>query len=262
MFHSLYKKTTFGFLFTTSLVALAGCQTAQAPAAAPVPLVEEAPVKAETTVPVDTTLEQRVSVLEGKMRRAEPTLKKVDLIENHFQALSLELKMLSAEPSPPASASVSPEAVIKAKPTAQIKNEAPAKKADVKKAAPKPEPVKSQPAVSSSELAITSMRIGAKDKKVMRLVMDATRAAEMRYDLDNGERLLVIELPKAEWKAVKPVVPKGSELIQSVEANASESGSRIVIQLKGKAKIVATGRLNPSGDLGHRVYLDIAPSAE
>ncbi|MEK7801938.1 MAG: hypothetical protein AAB276_05740, partial [Pseudomonadota bacterium] len=182
----------------------------------------------------------------------------IDAIDMHFQALTLELKMISDSHENPVSQIV-PDVAVKSPVVAAIPKmdskavlkkeiphkDVPAKKIDVKES-------------NSGILAISSMRVGHQGQNI-RIVLDATKSAEMHYDLDNNEGLLVIDLPKAAWSAGKPVLPKNMKFVQSVDVKTDDAGSHVILQISEKAKVVATGRLNPSGDLGHRVYLDIAP---
>jgi hypothetical protein len=84
----------YRFHFSASLLplsvvvlTLSACQTA--------PVAQQQPPSDVTPPIVDDGayrgLESRVQTLEGQMRVAQPTLRKVDAIENHFKALSLEL---------------------------------------------------------------------------------------------------------------------------------------------------------------------------
>lgn len=263
MSFSLNHSLRYGLLCGVSLL-VAGCQSAPPTSAAngqPVPLtkVEQAEVPAtEVAAPaaVDEGLETRVATLEGKMaQEVEPRLKKIDVIENHFQALSLELKTIAATS---AVAVAESEAVTEKVP-------APAPKAETVKPTPKPvakqkPAVKPAPAAKAEGLKVKTLRFGAQENGKVRIVLDATAAAAMNYDLDNAEGILLIDLPKAGWMAGEPVVPKSSALLKNAHVKTDESGSHLIIELAGKAKVLATGRLTPSGSYGHRVYLDVAPT--
>lgn len=217
----------------------------------PVPAVEQEKTmidKAYAAIPPQT-IEERVGALETKMRDAEPRLKKIDAIDMHFQALSLELKMMGESPDV---AVKSPAVAVVPKMDSKVvlKKEIPHKDVPVQKIDRKN--------TNSSVLSISSMRVGHQGKNI-RIVLDATKSAEMHYDLDNAEGLLVIDLPKAAWSAGKPILPKNMKLVQSVDVKTDDAGSHVILQIAEKAKVIATGRLNPSGALGHRVYLDLAP---
>lgn len=247
---------------SVTVLALAGCQTAPQQ---PVDLVH--PPVAETADYAG--LEGRVRTLEGQMKSAQPTLKKVEVMETHFKALSLELDRISKTydtPAPenaPVAAAVVPveKEVIHTEPK-KVEKIAPKpvakktemKKPDVKKAEAKKE------IVPAGELAVTSVRIGDQTKGMTRIVLDTTKAAELHYDLDNGEGLLVIDIPSAQWKTTESEALKKSPMVKSFHASQDDSGAHLVVDLKQAAKVVATARLKPSGASGHRVYVDVAPA--
>ncbi len=252
-----YRFHTSASLLTLALVSLmlSSCQTA--------------PVATDTAPPVNTTppivddgqyrgLEQRVETLEGQMKAAEPTLKKVDAIESHFKALSFELDKISenykttvmpapvmAEPIPPM---IQKQTLVQA-PLAEPKKPE-VKKADVKKEIPKAPDV----------FAVTSVRIGEQSKTVTRIVLDTTNIAEIHYDLDNTEGLLVVDVPKAKWATTPAQTFTKSPMVKSFKAMSDDSGAHFVADLKQKAKVIATARLAPSGTSGHRIYIDITPA--
>lgn len=241
----------FSLSLLVALLSLAGCQST--------PIKDETAVTAPPTIPVteeaslDTTLENRVLNLENQMKAAQPTLKKVEAMETHFKALSFELdkieetyNMVDTNASTMKSVPMATESV-KPEPKKSI-SDLSEKPVEIKKSIP-----------VSSEFSVTSVRIGEQGKNITRIVLDTTNSAEINYDLDNVEGLLVIEIPKAKWSTTKSQVFQKSPMIKSFQASADEKGSRFVADLKQKAKVVATARLKPSGASGHRVYIDITP---
>lgn len=236
-------------VLSVAVLSLAACQAAPA-AQQPVELVH--PPVAEGAAGY-AGLEKRVSVLEGQMKDAQPTLKKVEVMETHFKALSLEMGRIAQTYEVPAAAVESiPAPVV-----------APASVPTVKKAEPKKVEVKSSPkkdAVPAGVLAVTSVRIGEQPKEITRIVLDTTKPAEIHYDLDNGEGLLVIDVPTAKWSATESQTLKKSPMVKSFHASQDDTGAHLVLDLKQTAKVIATARLTPSGASGNRVYVDIAPA--
>jgi hypothetical protein len=107
---------------------------------------------------------------------------------------------------------------------------------------------------------VTSVRVGEQGKDITRIVLDTTKAAEIHYDLDNTEGLLVIDIPKAKWSTTESQNYPKSPMVKSFKATSDGSGAHFVTDLKQKAKVIATARLAPSGTSGNRVYIDIAPA--
>lgn len=252
MAHSIRSSASLLSL-SAALLSLTACQSAPAPTAPPAPVVP--PIIDQSTYP---GLEQRVQNLETQMRDAQPTLKKVNAIENHFKALSLELDDISKNyKMTEVQANVAaPVPVVEEKKEVAPPKEV--KKPEAKKVEPKKEQAKA-PAVASNEFAVTSVRVGEQSKDVTRIVLDTTQAAEIHYDLDNTEGLLVIDIPKAQWKTTEAHTIAKSSMVKSFKGMSDDTGAHFVTDLKQKAKVIATARLAPSGSSGHRVYIDIAP---
>lgn len=256
------SSSAFSMVVSLAALTLGGC--ASSAEEKPVELVRP-PVEGE--VAAYTQLERRVGALEGQMREAQPTLKKVEAMEIHFKALSLELDKIAKEYPETSDAEVVAVApvereTLKKKPVVQKeepKVEALKVHEDVK-VQEEPKAEKKAEASNSNELAVTSVRIGEQGKETTRIVLDTTKSAELRYDLDNGEGLLVIDVPNAKWSATDSSVLKKSPMVKSFHASSDEAGSHLVIELKQTAKVTATARLTPSGASGHRVYVDVAPA--
>ncbi len=235
-----FSSSVSAFALSVMVLTMAGCQSAPSSSSAPA---------------TPSELEGRVAALEGQMKAAQPTLKKVEVMETHFRALSSELDKIAASYETPVVA-----APVAAEPVADVQKEAVVEKpAVLKKETPKVKEKKA--AVVSDKLSVTSVRIGDQPKDITRIVLDTTKSAEIHYDLDNGENLLVIDIPKSEWATTESMDFKKSPMVKSFHASHDETGAHLVINLKQTAKVVATARLKPSGDSGNRVYVDIAPAS-
>jgi hypothetical protein len=207
---------------------------------------------------LNTDLETRVITLENQMKIAQPTLKKVEAMETHFKALSFELdKIAETYNIVDEKSSVMKSIPMSAQPVTIQPEAAPVNAQAVEPVEKKTPEIKK--ASTPAEFSVTSVRIGEQGKDITRIVLDTTNPAEINYDLDNVEGLLVIEIPKAKWSTTKSQVFQKSPMIKSFQALEDEKGSRFVADLKQKSKVVATARLNPSGKSGHRVYIDITP---
>lgn len=200
-------------------------------------------------------LESDVAGLQTDMTRAKPQLAKIDSMERHFRQLSLELDRIDntygVAPMPAA------KPVLSAPKPAE-------------KIAPKSKPVEAKPLPPVSEkkatpakaakgpLKVQQVRVGEQAGGKTRIVLDTTAPAKISYDIDNGEKILLIEVPDASWGAQQAQTLRNAGLVSSYKAESDASGSRLIVQLKGPAQIVGTSRLDPSKDAGHRVFLDLA----
>ena len=90
-----------------------------------------------------------------------------------------------------------------------------------------------------------------------RIVLDVSAKANFHADLDNDEHLLVIELPDSGWDAAKAAPSLDSPLVKSwnVEAMDGGKGSRLILQLKGPARIA--GQVTMPGS-PFKVVIDLA----
>ncbi len=235
-------------------------------------------------------LEERVLALEKNMigvqsevANSRPLLRKVDAMERNFKALSLELDRIDRDYaiSPLVGSKEKPEqkAEMPLKTNSPVSSTLPAKKSvepvlpdhaaaikrtHVPKPVFRPLPTKSESAPVSTKpdshkLTVRNMRVGEKNGGVTRIVLDTNSPARHNYDLDNNEKILVIEVPDAGWAAQKSASLTQSPLVASYKAESDKTGSRLVLQLKKEATVLSTARLAAGKGSGDRVYLDIAP---
>jgi hypothetical protein len=202
-------------------------------------------------------LESDVADLQTDMTRAKPQLAKIDSMERHFRQLSLELDRIDT------TYGVAPTKAAKPVPLVPQKEQ---------RAAPKPQPVEAKPLPPVSEkkaapapakaasgpLKVQQVRVGEQAGGKTRIVLDTTSPAKISYDIDNGEKILLVEVPNAAWAAQQSQTLKNGGLVSSYKAQSDASGSRLIVQLKGPAQVVSTSRLDPTKDAGHRVFLDLA----
>ncbi len=264
-------------MLSTAALALAGCAadkpvTTTQVAAGAVPVE---PVLAAATTPLsDAALAERVGRLEQNMggiesdvanlqaevTEARPRLAKVETMERHFRQLSLELDRINQtydvaasahEPVVAPQVKPVPKAIPKPVPAPVVKA---APKAEPVKAAPKP---KAEPAAKAGALKVNQVRIGEQPSGKTRIVLDSNQPAKINYDIDNGEKILVIEVPGAAWDAQQSATLKNSPLVSSYKAESDAAGSRVILQLKADAQVLGTSRLGPAKGAGHRVFLDL-----
>ena len=127
-----------------------------------------------------------------------------------------------------------------------------------------PSPVRLQPASYTPPTlnvsSIKGVRFGSHEGGKSRMVIDVSSAPAFTYDIDNNEKILMIEIPGTVWNA-GPVTKliQDNPLIQSLAASPDgQGGTRVVLQLAAPAKILWSQAIPPSGTQGHRIVLDIA----
>lgn len=119
-------------------------------------------------------------------------------------------------------------------------------------------PAASAPAVKL-DTSVTAVRIGEHANKT-RVVFDLSSATKptFTYDLDNGEKLLLVDMPSAAW-AGKDQGKPNSPLIAGWNAQKTPNGgAAVAIQLKKDARVLSTEFLKAEGKDPARLVMDIA----
>ena len=117
-----------------------------------------------------------------------------------------------------------------------------------------------QAPASGGSNAVTGVRIGEHGSKT-RLVfdLDGKTKPAFKYDLDNGEHLLLVEMPSSSWTGKSSGKPQ-SPLVAGWTASAgADGGSTVAIQLKKDARVLSTEFLKAEGKDPARLVVDIAP---
>ncbi len=127
------------------------------------------------------------------------------------------------------------------------------KKTPAKATAPKFTPNTSGPTT------ITGLRIGVHKDKV-RIVMDVTRKTLYSADLDNGENLLIVELPDAGWSAAAQKSFGKTPLLKSYRIDPFNDGKGhiLVLELKGSSSIIKQMQIPALTGGGQRIFIDLA----
>lgn len=124
---------------------------------------------------------------------------------------------------------------------------------------PATEPIAKAEAVPAGATSVRGVRIGEHGSKT-RIVLDLAGASkpDFKYDIDNAEKLLLVELAGTAWSGAATGAPK-SPLIQSWAAQGTPSGgAALAVQLKKGARILSSEYLKPEGSSPARIVLDIA----
>lgn len=122
---------------------------------------------------------------------------------------------------------------------------------------PAPAPAASATPVVAGE-GVSALRFGVDGDKT-RIVFDVGAPVTYKKDLDNGENLLVIELPNLSWKAATAGTPPASALVQSWSAQPMDGGgTRVVMILKKPVTVSYEATLKPeTSSPHHRLVLDL-----
>lgn len=158
-----------------------------------------------------------------------------------------------AAQSPPLPAALTPPAT----PPPEIAA-APPPPAVVPSAAPKQEASGGRPVSAGAAGAqVRALRIGEHEDKT-RLVFDVAGPVSYRYDIDNGEKIMIVELPGAGWAGQTQWTSAKAPLLASYTVTPSDGGgSRVVIQLKQAASAVYETTIAGGPGEAFRIVIDL-----
>lgn len=121
------------------------------------------------------------------------------------------------------------------------------------------EPIVEQPAVKAANgnTAVQAFRLGEHPGKV-RIVLDISGKTAFTADLDNSEKILVVELPQAAWNAKAQESFSGNPVIDSYKTESmGKTGTRVIIKLKGKTSIAYKSAMGDTATGGSKVVIDL-----
>lgn len=193
----------------------------------------------------------------GEAAAAVPPIEETALLEAEaVQPTSVPLPPIPADAAP-AQATDMPAPLTPPVPQAAPQASAPpVAPVPVPAPAPAPTPAAS-PAAKTAAAAVTAIRIGQHPGKV-RIVLDLKGKSSYTADLDNAEKILVVELPEASWSAAAQQNFGGNPVIASYTTEAmSDGGTRLIIQVKSSTSIVYQGVMGAEGGADNRVIIDL-----
>tara|TARA_R110002124_G_scaffold64985_2_gene177936 strand:+ start:753932 stop:754918 length:987 start_codon:yes stop_codon:yes gene_type:complete len=222
------------------------------------------------------SMEQQIAVMRQDMEHIAPLLGRLSVMEQSMRDLSTALNNAysatpqsahSAMPSqqnaqmpsynngaaPMATNSLPSSASLMPMNDQQNTHLAPAN------AAPKPyiPPVAKAQPKAVTIASVNNIRFG-EYKGQDRVVLDLTAPANFRYDLDNNEKLLIIDLPSASWSTqmAKKITSSGAIAAYNAQPGAN-GGTQLIFSLKKNARVSQARALPPNGQYGHRIFIDI-----
>jgi hypothetical protein len=111
---------------------------------------------------------------------------------------------------------------------------------------------------SPSGVAVQNIRLGDHPGKT-RLVMDLSGTSSFKAQIDNTEKILVVDLATASW-GLESQKTLNSKIISGFKAQPSaQGGTTVAFELRNPVKITASEAL-PGGDgQSNRIYIDLSP---
>jgi len=199
-------------------------------------------------------LEQQVAELQKEVAANRPKIAKIDVMEQRFKDLSLGLDRIDATYNmKPAPVVAPPVVALPPVPAKPVEMSAPVKAPE--KTAPKAEAPKRE-AMPGGKV-VKDLRIGEK-AGISRLVLDLGQPVKITYDIDNDEKILVIDIPGFKWDPARSRSFEKSPLIASYQVESDDKGSHLVVQLKKPSKIASYSSIQAVSGKMPRAVLDIA----
>jgi hypothetical protein len=223
----------------SAVAAKATTVPAPAPAAIKTVTTTETPSGTIEVVEEETVPATGVIPPAGSVSRAEPVKTVTDATTTVTTS-----SVVANESAPPLSS-------IQSRPTAEEARAEAARQTQT--AAP-------APAAAGHGNSVTGVRIGEHGSKT-RLVFDLqgkTKPA-FKYDLDNAEKLLLVDMAATGWTGGTAGRPKSPLIDSWTVTEGNEGGSSVAIQLKKSARVISTQFLGAEGKDPARLVVDIAP---
>jgi hypothetical protein len=215
-------------------------------------------------------LESAVIAMQEDMKTLAPSMQRMAVIEQDLEALVGQLEaVLQEEGAQPSTSSYSAPTPYNAPQTQStdgpvslqaMQDADPMALAEDDVAAPAPAPAPTPaPKSTPSGLSVLDLRLGEHANKT-RLVFDLSGATSFRADLDNAEKILIVEIEKAAWNAAASKT-LSSPMVQSYSTQPLDGGNgvRVILVLKKNATISSQSMLKPEGTQSkHRLVIDLA----
>jgi len=206
-----------------------------------------------------TRVERAITAIQNDLKTLAPPIKRLITVERDIQELVAQLADFVAEPPATPPPAMQP---VQASYTAPISSPPMNMGGVISPNAPVLSSTHSGNVISGGKQAAGSATINrlrtGEHKDKTRIVLDASGPTSYRYDLDNSENILVIELPNASWSGKQQETIRKSPLVASYNVYpASGGGSRVVIQLKRSTSIKYEIAIRPNGNKNYRIVLDL-----
>jgi hypothetical protein len=197
-------------------------------------------------------LEKRVDGMDRDFKQLLPPLKKLIVPGDELNVAIADIESRQAQESPMPEINERIIVTDYTKQPGSLQNSAPSVTVPVITPASE-----ATPAAPMNGPTITDIRVGEHSGKT-RLVLDASGPVTFKYDLDNNEKLLLIELTGAGLSAPAQKNFANSAFLNAYTAQANGNGITLALELKKPAKIMSSATLAPDGaNTQYRVFFDI-----
>ncbi len=196
-------------------------------------------------------LEKAVTDLRGDYDRMMPAFNQLIVMNDRIKDVLDKVQTIpSAEPTPAADPAPAQAQAAVAQPVQLGPQAVPAPTAEA------PPVATPAPAAAVSAATVKNVRIGEHPDKT-RIVIDLSAPAPFKAEVDNAEKILIVDIAAGQWEGPKEGKPR-SALISSYSYQPGVNGNSVLaVQLKEPAKILSTRTLAASEGMGPRLVIDV-----
>lgn len=198
-------------------------------------------------------LERAMQDMRNDFETVKPSIKRLMDIEGDLQNLLGELRRLSNNTAPapapamaqnnaptnitpPAAAAPTPMASSRSKPTTYVK--------------------KSAPPVTDGTATVFDVRVGTHPDKT-RIVLDVNAKTPFNVDIDNGEKIMLVDLPGAKWSAANSKSFNKKAIARSYTVETTDDGVLLAFQLKRAANVAYQKDIPAVSGSARRIVIDL-----
>lgn len=199
-------------------------------------------------------LERVVQDMRNEFNSVQPSIRRLMAIEGDMSNIITELRKINntqpAAPKTNFNNARTPQ-VLSAPPPAQTATP----KAQVTPPKTKASPQFEPPAANGRQ-GIYGVRLGEHSGRT-RIVLDSAEKPSFNVDIDNNEKIMVIDLPQSQWNAAMAGTLNKSNFISSYKVEKAGDGHMLIMQLKKPAKLSYEKLLPSNNGAGYRLVLDL-----
>ena len=195
---------------------------------------------------VESDIQNLIKELEVLLQET-PTPQQPTSLTTGLENAQLQVTQLDEEQTPPSQSSM----------PASPKQSPPEEKVISKKSKPRPPPPPSK--VNHTGSVAQNLRVGEHADK-LRIAIDTNKNFKYSIDIDNEEKLIIVEIPEAKWVGKENVKFNDSPLLDSytIESINDNKGTMVIISLKKATSILTQDNLSPDNTSPyHRIYFDL-----
>ena len=198
-------------------------------------------------------LERAVQDMRNEFDGVKPSIERLTALETEIQTLVRELQTLNQ-----ADFMAAEPVMVKPQPIATPQFNTTYKAPQYTAPAPtKSFQKKSAPPLQGGKASVYDVRIGEHPGRT-RIVIDVNSKTPFNVDVDNNERIMVVDLPQAGWNTATVKSFARSPFVSSYKVETSGQGHILILQLKRNARVSYQKDLKGFSGHSRRLVIDLS----